>query len=282
MSIRLVALDIDGTLLDSQWRLPAENVKAIEETLAAGVEVMLATGRRYEFCLPIASQLPAEVMLILNNGALVKSQDGHTHMRQLLPREAARHVLAATPAFRTCAAVVFDRPREGQVVFERLDLEEPDRKKYYERNREFIQWRTPLEDCLTEDPIQVMFTGAVEEMRAAALLLEQLPQCAAPGAAAFSMAITEYEQRNFTILDVVRSGCSKGRALAEWCARRGFARAQVMAIGDNWNDREMLEFAGLPVLMGNAAEGLKLAGWPVTLGNDDCGVATALRRYIIQ
>jgi hydroxymethylpyrimidine pyrophosphatase-like HAD family hydrolase len=81
---------------------------------------------------------------------------------------------------------------------------------------------------------------------------------------------------------VISSGSSKGAALAEWVRRRGIAQSEVMAIGDNWNDRDMLEFAGLPVVMGNSVAELKSLGWPVTLSNDECGVAAAIRRYVLE
>ena len=95
----------------------------------------------------------------------------------------------------------------------------------------------------------------------------------------FSTALTEYEQRDLSILDVIERGCSKGAALAEWARRRAIRREEVMAIGDNWNDRDMLEFAGLPVLMANSAAELKALGWAVTLSNDEAGVAAAIRSY---
>jgi hydroxymethylpyrimidine pyrophosphatase-like HAD family hydrolase len=84
------------------------------------------------------------------------------------------------------------------------------------------------------------------------------------------------------LLDVLRYGVTKGMALAEWARRLGIARAEVMAIGDNWNDREMLEYAGLPVLMGNSVPELKSLGWTLTLSNDDCGVAHAIRTHVLE
>jgi hypothetical protein len=83
------------------------------------------------------------------------------------------------------------------------------------------------------------------------------------------------------MLDVIRKGCSKGASLAEWTQRRGIKREEVMAIGDNWNDREMLEYAGVPVVMGNSVPELKKLGWPVTLSNDEGGVAEAIRVYAL-
>jgi len=277
MGIRLIGIDIDGTLLDSKFQLPEANRKAIVEATARGFEVVLVTGRRFDFAMPIARQLACPLTLVVNNGALIKSQDGTTHLRHLLLRETARSVLQATLPHRAGAAVVFDRPRENQVIWEVLDWEDPFRRGYLERNRDYIAQVSPLEDCLTEDPIQVMYTGPVERMR------EVHAQLAAwPVQNAFAVAYTEYESRNFALVDVINAVCSKGAALAEWTRLRGFARQDVMAIGDNHNDREMLEFAGLPVVMGNSVEALRQDGWRVTLTNDEGGVAAAIEAYAFE
>ena len=276
MPIRLIAMDIDGTLLDSRHELPTANREAIAEAAARGIEIMLVTGRRFDFARPIAEHLPCEWTLVINNGALIKSKSGETHLRHLLPRALAREVLGATADFRSGAAVVFDRMREGQVIFERIDWNDPVSGGYYERNRAFIAECVPLENSLTDDPIQVMFVGSVARMRAAHSILKSM-KCAGD----FSLALTEYEGRDMSILDVIQCGCSKGAALAEWARRRGIRREEIMAIGDNWNDRDMLEFAGLPVLMGNSAAELKSLGWAVTLSNDEAGVAAAIRTHAL-
>src|SRR3954467_13549313 len=105
--IRLLSLDIDGTLLDSEGHLPVENREAIRRAIEAGVEVALATGRRYEFARHVFEALPGPLTLILSNGAVVKNCDGQTVLRHLLPRETARHVLISTPHHRETAAIVF-------------------------------------------------------------------------------------------------------------------------------------------------------------------------------
>jgi HAD superfamily hydrolase (TIGR01484 family) len=76
MAVRLIALDIDGTLLDSRWQLPEANRVAIAEAARRGIEVALVTGRRYDFAMPVARQLDAPVTMIVNNGALVRSTTG--------------------------------------------------------------------------------------------------------------------------------------------------------------------------------------------------------------
>jgi Cof subfamily protein (haloacid dehalogenase superfamily) len=272
--IRLLALDIDGTILDSDGRIPDANREAIARVIDAGVEVALATGRRYDFARPIFEKLPAPLTLILSNGAIVKTRDGQTQMRSLLPRDTARDVLARVPEHRESAAVVFDRPREGQVVFEAIDWEHPRHHRFFAANRPFLSEVAPLEACLTEDPIQVMFSGGCVEMRT---LFGRLQDAAAE----CSVALTEYQHRDFSMVDVVRAGCSKGSALSAWAERRGLTRAEVMAMGDNLNDLQMLEFAGTPVLMANALEELKTRGWAVTASNNDAGVARAIERFIL-
>jgi Cof subfamily protein (haloacid dehalogenase superfamily) len=278
--VRLLAIDIDGTLLDSRWELPEANREAVARAAEAGIEVLLVTGRRFDFALPIAEmlgELAGELTLIVNNGALVKSRDGATHLRHLLPLAVARDVLRALPQFAPGAALVFDRPRAAQVVFQQIDWEDPERAGYFERNRAFLAEANPLESALTEDPIQLMYTGAAGAMREVAARLELHPR-----RGEFAMAVTEYLYRNFSLVDVVGAGISKGATLAEWAARRGVRREEVMAIGDNLNDREMLEYAGVPVVMGNAVEGLKRNGWPLTLSNDDAGVAHAIRTWALD
>jgi hydroxymethylpyrimidine pyrophosphatase-like HAD family hydrolase len=97
----------------------------------------------------------------------------------------------------------------------------------------------------------------------------------------YSVALTEYEFRDFSLVDVLQAGCSKGTALADWARARGYAREEVMAVGDNLNDLEMLEFAGRAVVMGNAIPDLRDRGWAVTTSNDDEGVARAVETFIL-
>ena len=272
-------MDIDGTLLNSKSEISERNSETIAEAASRGIEIVLVTGRRFDFALPIANALPSDLHLIVNNGALAKSRNGTTHLRYLLPAETARQVLAATPEFRGSAAVIFDRPGARQVIMERVDWDDPFRGGYFRRNREYIAEVAPLSDCLSggEDPIQVMYAGNCSPMRAAMKSLEALSR-----SRDFTLALTEYEDRDFSILDVLRRDVTKGKALAEWTRQRGFARENVLAIGDNWNDRQMLEFAGSPVLMGNCIAELKECGWPITLSNDEDGVAAAIWDYALN
>jgi Cof subfamily protein (haloacid dehalogenase superfamily) len=278
--IKLLAVDIDGTLLDTKGLVPDAHRQALADAAAHGVAVVLVTGRSTHFTRAVAAALPLPVTLILNNGALVITPDGRTAVRHLLDRATAREVLVGTRAYEDSVAVVFDRhPNLGegrQVVFERMDWTHPNRRGYYEKNKAFIIEASPLEAALTEDPLEVMFTGCVAPMRGAADTLRRLPN-----ADRFSISVTEYEHRDFSLVDVNGAGCSKGATLGRWTAELGMTSDEIMAVGDNLNDLEMLRFAGTAVVMGNAAEGLKRHGFHVTGTNDEGGLASAIRRFAL-
>jgi Cof subfamily protein (haloacid dehalogenase superfamily) len=272
--IRLIGIDVDGTLLDTRGQMPQQNIDAIHDAVAAGIHVALVTGRSYPFARPIADPLPSSLTLIVSNGAVERGMDGSTFAKRLLDRGVARSVLSSTRPFRHAAALVFDRDADRQVIFETMDWEHPGRKAYWTRNQSLIAQSVPLEDALVEDPIQVMFNGAVETMRSlVASLRAEARDCA--------VSLTEYVHRDFSLIDVTAPSATKGQALAWRATQLGITPNEVMAVGDNFNDLEMLEFAGMPVVMANAVAGLKERGWAVTGDNDHAGLADAIRRLAL-
>jgi Cof subfamily protein (haloacid dehalogenase superfamily) len=273
--IRLIAIDVDGTLLDTRGQIPQANIDAIHDAVSAGIHIALVTGRSYPFARPIAELLPASITLIVSNGAVERDMDGSRVARRLLDRQIARAVLDSTRPFRELAALVFDRDADRQVMFETMDWEHPGRKAYWARNHSLIAQSVPLEDALVEDPIQVMFNGGVDAMRSLYCALQA-------DANGFSVSLTEYVHRDFSLIDVTAPNATKGRALAWRAAQLGLSREEVMAVGDNFNDLEMLEFAGLPVVMANAVDGLKQRGWAVTGDNENAGLAEAIRRFALN
>ena len=268
--IRLIAVDLDGTLLDSRGQLPPANRDAVHAAVAAGIHVAIVTGRSYPFARPAADGLPASLSLVVSNGAVERRMDGSRVATRLLPRGTARRVLEDNLAHRDGAALIFDRDREGQLVFDTMDWAHPGRAPYWRRNQVHIQQVSPLEHALVdEDPIQVMFNGAVGPMRA---LVERLRAAAA----GYAVSLTEYVDRDFSLVDITAPEATKGQALASIAGRLGVSRDEIMAIGDNFNDLEMLELAGTPVVMGNAATVIRERGWHVTASHDENGVAEAI------
>jgi hypothetical protein len=274
-SIRLIASDIDGTLLNPQFQISPGDLDALRRAHAAGIEVVLVTGRRHTFALPVARQLGFDLWLISSNGAVTRSLAGETFHRDLMPRQTCLDICAAMQDFRGHTVLTFDKETKGAIVLEHLDDLNTSIRRWLEKNMVFIEFVVPIETALVADPVQAMFCGSMARMNQALAALES-----AKLSNRITVLRTEYPERDLSMIDVLNQGCSKGHALERWAAHRGFRRDQVMAIGDNHNDVEMLEFAGHPVIMGNACEELRARGWNITLGNDRCGVAAALENIV--
>jgi len=273
--IRLLATDIDGTLLNPQFQISEGDLGALRRAHAAGMEIVLVTGRRHSFALPIAQQLGFDLWLISSNGAVTRSLSGETFHRDLMPAETCRQLCQAMIQFRGNTVLTFDKEIKGAIVLEHLDKIGASIRRWLEKNMEFIEFVVPIERALVSDPVQAMFCGTMARM---GLALEALKGTRLMDK--ITVLRTEYPVRDLSMIDVLNRGCSKGHALERWAVHRGFHRDEVMAVGDNHNDVEMLEFAGHPVIMGNACEELRARGWRVTLGNEACGVAAALEEVM--
>ena len=275
--IRVVAIDIDGTLLDPHFQISERNLVALRAAHVSGIEIMLATGRRHDYALPVVHELGIPAWLISSNGALVRSSTGETFHADRLPATVARKLILHMDPYRANAVLTFDRQGHDALILERDHTLNRSISRWIEKNSAHIQFVSPLEDALIEDPIQAMYCGTVEQMKAAQ---ERL------GEARFIDEITvlrtQYDYRDLCILDILNRDCTKGHALRRWAEHYKIPREQIMAIGDNYNDLEMLEFAGLPVIMGNASEELRQSGWRITASNAESGVAAALEEVLTQ
>jgi Cof subfamily protein (haloacid dehalogenase superfamily) len=274
-SIRLLATDIDGTLLNPQFQISEGDLAALRRAHAAGIEIVLVTGRRHTFALPIAKQLGFDLWLISSNGAVTRSLRGQTFHRDLMPAEICNQLCGAMQEFRGNTVLTFDKETKGAIVLERLDELGASIRRWLDKNMEYIEFVIPIENALVTDPVQAMFCGTVARMNVA---LQALEHSGMDGLV--TILRTEYPERDLSMIDVLNAECSKGHALERWAAHRGYRREEVMAVGDNHNDVEMLEFAGHPVIMGNACEELRGRGWRVTGGNHECGLASALESVL--
>ena len=272
-SLRLIAIDIDGTLLNPEFRVSETDLATLRRSHAQGIEVILVTGRRHTFALPIAQQLGFDLWLISSNGAVTRSLSGETFHRDLLPEPTCRQLVHVMREFRGQTVLTFDSNGPGTIVIERLDQLEGSIQRWLEKNMQYIQFVVPIEASLTTDPVQAMFCGPVADMQR---VLQQLDA----SGLRITVLRTEYPGRDLSIVDVLNADCSKGHALERWANYRGITREQVMAIGDNYNDIEMLAFAGHPFIMGNASEELRSRGWKLTRSNAESGVSAAINHLV--
>ncbi len=282
----MIAVDIDGTLLPSAGTLVSErNCRALRDAEAAGIELVVATGRRQAYGAPLILPvgLKPETVLITSNGTVTRTLAGEAIDRFFLPVETARALCPALRPFGT-TVFTFDRNGAGELVLESPENLRGRIATWVEANRSAILEVRPLERAFDEGeaPVQGMVCGGVEEMRRAEEWLE-----GSSLASRVEVHRTEYPTRDLTILDILPPGCSKGAALRRLAERRGLGREEILAIGDNWNDLEMLEFAGNRVVMANGAPDLvelaRRRGWTVAAANDEDGVAqiveSVLRRF---
>lgn len=274
---RLVAIDVDGTLLDGRGQVPAANLAALHEAAARGIHLVVVTGRSYPFVLPAVASLPDPLTLVVYNGAVARARGGETILRRTLDPEVAQRVLAQTRGWRAATTVQFDRADAGQTLYDQLSWDHPNRRGYYAKVRRHVSQVDDLEAAMHgADPVQVAFNGPTADMRR---LQDEL--MGHPDWPALSVSATHYPARDFSLVDVNAAGASKGGALAAVAAHLGVARADVFAIGDNHNDVDMLQWAGTAVVMGNAEPEVLALGLPITASNDDAGLAAALRRYVL-
>ena len=272
--IRLIAADIDGTLLNPQFEISPADMSALRRAHQQGIEIILVTGRRHTFALPIAQQLGFDLWLICSNGAVTRSLSGETFHCDMLPAPTCRELCRVMQEFRAQTVLTFDVEGRGAIVVEHLDGMAPSIQRWLEKNMQYIEFVVPIEKSLTDDPVQAMFCGGVPHMRQAIAVLES---CGLP----ITVLRTEYPHRDLSIVDVLNEGCSKGHAVERWATHRGIRRDEVMAIGDNYNDIEMLAFARHSFIMGNASEELRNRGWALTRSNSEGGVAAAIE-YVLH
>jgi Cof subfamily protein (haloacid dehalogenase superfamily) len=273
--IRLLALDIDGTLLTSDRAIAPRTRRALDRAREAGVRLVLVTGRRLPSARRIARDLGGDVPLVLHNGALVV--EGHEILRSLaLPRDVARDSVACGLAVGVEPVLHCGARGEGRLLVRSAASPTPLMRYYLERAGEDVRAVPDLLVALVdEEPMQVMFGGGPGEMEAARDALEGALRDRA------RIERSVYPARDLVILEVLARSVGKAAAVAFLQARWGITAGETLAIGDNWNDHEMLARAGLGFVMGNADPELRRLGLPVLPTNDEDGVARAIERHVL-
>ena len=285
MTISMLALDLDGTLLDSRGQISERNRVAIDNAREQGVHVALVTGRRFRDSRPVALELGLDVPLISHNGALTKHAVTLQTVSVLpLPFAAARAALRVGRAAGVDALLSDDYDGLGVLVYDHIRGGNSAANRYISWARRIhgdegahaVQQVNSLEDYLDHDPIHLSFSGGCAEM-------DQLEEVLkAKLGSTVKVLSTKYLEQDFTLLDVVNPAASKGAGVAAAAAELGVSREEIMAIGDNYNDLEMLLFAGTGVVMANAPLSLReIAGLHPTASNHEDGVAAAIAQFIL-
>ena len=267
---RLIALDLDGTLLDRAARISPGNAAAIAACVAAGATVAVATGKLFVSVREMVAALGLTGPQILTNGAvIVHAADGAIRRVRPLPGAAARRVVAALAARGLPAAAYTPHAIHTPAPDLRLDilrrLHEPPpvvvpdlAARATVDGRPFVKILTVLEQA---DPATPDQEAALRAMFAPALTVVRTSP---------------------HFVEFLAPGVDKGEALLWLAAHLGIPPAATLAVGDSYNDVPLLQAAGLGVAMGHAPPAVQAAAAAITADNDHDGVAAALRRYVLR
>lgn len=265
--IRLVALDIDDTLMDSRRNIPEANLETVQRIREKGVEVVLVTGRMHCRALPYAQmlKLDPEQILISYNGALLRRINGEDIAHIPLEHGVALELIAYF-ASRGCTLNVY---HDDRLYVQALDAN----VEYYmrmtgaEAHPVGDLYRFAAEGKIT--PSKLLVIGREDEIAAEIAVVRDR----------FGSAV-QVAQSKKRYIEITHPEATKGKALAYLAGRLGYSREEVMAVGDGGNDLEMIQWAGIGVAMGNAPDYVQAAADFVTKTNDEAGVAYALNRFI--
>jgi Cof subfamily protein (haloacid dehalogenase superfamily) len=285
--IKLLALDLDGTLLDSRGQVTDDNRRAIRAAEDRGVLVTIATGRRFRDARPVGLELDLNAPLITHNGALLKYAESlETISASLLAPETSDEILRVGKEFGGDALLSADPQGKGTLYYDRISDDNFPLQKYLRWSETLhgdeahtaVSHVDDLRSVLGDaQVIHISFSGTCSRME------EMVEVLNGELGGTVTILSTIYPQRNFTLIDILPPDASKGHGVEKLAAINGLTAQEVMAMGDNFNDLEMLAFAGTPVVMGNADPSLReRKEFYTTLNNDESGVAAAIKKFILK
>lgn len=272
--IKLVAVDMDGTLLNSKKQVPKENIDAIREYKKKGVMFAFCTGRVMNEIELVSDELPEVDYAITCNGSLVYDISDRTNYKLIYGNTISMEEVRDIYKFIEELGVdmMFELQADGVVYTSKYCIDNPD-KYGAEYIRDLIkQTRVPIEDIKQYiyerdeyvGKLNIFFPDAETRFK----VLEELKKLE------YDCAYSEP-----TNIDINQKGSDKGKGLKMLMEHLGLTEQEVLAIGDNFNDLEFLQVTPNSVAMENAPEEVKTYANYVTLSNDENGVAYAIRKF---
>ncbi len=285
---RILALDVDGTLLDLDGTLRPRTAEAVARAARAGIQPVLCTGRRYRRARPIAEQLGLDVPLVCNSGAIVKIPGDHrTLWRADFDPELAADVLDLFQSLDQPAVLFTDRgPGDFDFIVPAFPTGRAAFDDYVRKNVEHAEidtaWhlRTAARDDLPmatggEPLFHVCAIGSRAEMLAfEKVALDRIGD----RVQTFVLRTSRYLG---TMCEIVRVDASKWTAVLNLAEQWGIAPGEICAVGDDANDIPMIRNAGLGVAMGHAHPDVQSVADHVTGGHDEDGVAMLVDEVLL-
>ena len=262
---KLLATDLDDSLLDDHYSIAAVDREAIERALGAGIRVVLATGRMYRSALPYALELGLDSPLITYQGAYARFPAGNVLYHRPVPYETAVELLERLKATGYHTNIYID----DNLLVERLD-----------READIYRAISGVEPVVVGDLAEYLREVRREPTKVLVVVPEEnIDRLSGEMKAVFGESLYITKSKPF-FLEFMNSGATKGKALQAVAEHCGISPAEIIAVGDSYNDLEMLSYAGLGAVVANAREDIKKSADYVTRANTDGGVAGVIDRFI--
>lgn len=273
MDIRLIATDLDGTLLAGENNIPEINIRALREAERRGIQVVLASGRSYSSVRLIARKIGLTSPIISANGGRVdEAEPGHMLLNLPLTGEKSRRVYELCKA----SGLYFEIYHDGMIYSDNYQGRANWSQQSFCEDREGVMhWHLCDPERMKREAVPqadkyVVFTQEEEAAQLAALRSE----------------VKKVQGLNvnsswYTNIEILDDGAGKGKCLEFLAQQAGLSMNQVMAFGDNLNDKDMLETAGWPVLMENGLPELRPLAKIIAPRNTEGGVGRVVARYVL-
>ncbi|MGQ4807230.1 Sugar phosphatase YidA [Candidatus Entotheonellaceae bacterium PAL068K] len=277
MGYRLLALDADGTILDPSGELRPAVQQAVSAAQQRGLQVVLCTGRRFRTALPLAQALQLTTPLVVHNGALVKEQhSGITLYQTDLPTHVYRQALTFLRQHGLPMVYVDAFHKQVDIITEDPQGAHPFQREYLE---DHLAYCRIVDDIHTPPAYSVLMLSIMAEESTLRPLQSHMAEALGHRVRIIMLINKTYQGH---ILEVLHPTVSKWTALQQLAARQGIMPADIMAVGDDDNDIDMLRHAGLGIAMGNARERVKAVADHVTGSNAEDGLVQAIERFVLR
>lgn len=277
MAYRLLALDVDGTLLDPAGELRSAVREAVVAVQQRGLRVVLCTGRRFRTARPLAQALGLDGPLVVHNGALVKDlASGQTLQQSYITADMYHRVLALLRRLSTPMVYIDAFHENVDILTEAVERAHPFQRAYL---TDQIAHCRIVDDIAGPVSHGVILLSIMADGTSLQALQPEVEQTLGAGGRTHLLMNKNYSGH---ILEVLRAGVSKWQALRQLAAQQGITPAEIVAVGDDHNDLDMIRHAGLGIAMGNAVDEVKAAADTLTGSNAEDGLVQALERFILR
>ncbi|MEW6355929.1 MAG: Cof-type HAD-IIB family hydrolase [Planctomycetota bacterium] len=278
MRFKLIALDVDGTLLNSERQIGPRTKKALHDAVAAGIKIVLCTGRRYRSVLPIVDLLGIKPIVVVHGGALVKDSQTHqTLYSHGLPHQLAQAVLGFLKYYDVSPLLILDTyPTGPDFIIEDDKKGKPEFLRYIEGAKGFYKVSKDFGGAPRDKMLEI---ALFSRMGTLADLLHRVKLEFRSRIEAHVLIFGHYRNR-CDCLEIFNRRTSKWIALMHVAQQMGIADREIVAAGDDVNDIEMIQKAGFGIAMGNARDELKEVADLVTGSYDDEGVADFVEQIL--